>query len=304
MSLRNSEILLLYEVKLANPNGDPDDENRPRMDPKTRRVLVTDVRLKRFFRDYVISTYGEEFIWVSKQNGQHVSADTRFRAFGNDLNRLLKSAIDARLFGVVVTKKGEGGEGKGESYPFTGPLQFSWGYSLHRVDMVDTRSITSVFSGAKEGEGNIGKDYRVYYALIAFYGAFNSYRAKETGCSENDLKIFDNFIWEALKTESVTRSKIGHYPHLYLRVELGEGESYIGDLRRFISVEQKENVRDLQDLTVDLSKLIEVVKDHRVYLRCSDEFKWACEDPRLTNKMPLPHSSVDLKIFSPSGVKS
>ncbi len=28
----NAEILFLYEAKDANPNGDPDAENRPRMD--------------------------------------------------------------------------------------------------------------------------------------------------------------------------------------------------------------------------------------------------------------------------------
>jgi len=39
----NSEILIIYEVKMANPNGDPDDENRPRMDPKTK----TNIRHRR-----------------------------------------------------------------------------------------------------------------------------------------------------------------------------------------------------------------------------------------------------------------
>lgn len=29
---KNSEILFTYDAKLCNPNGDPDEENRPRMD--------------------------------------------------------------------------------------------------------------------------------------------------------------------------------------------------------------------------------------------------------------------------------
>ena len=28
--MNNSEILYLYDAKLTNPNGDPDEENRPR----------------------------------------------------------------------------------------------------------------------------------------------------------------------------------------------------------------------------------------------------------------------------------
>ncbi|MGI0086113.1 MAG: type I CRISPR-associated protein Cas7, partial [Nitrososphaerales archaeon] len=37
---------------MSNPNGDP-DENRPRIDPLTKRNLVTDFRLKRTIRDYL-----------------------------------------------------------------------------------------------------------------------------------------------------------------------------------------------------------------------------------------------------------
>ena len=50
-----SEILFLYDVKDANPNGDPLDENKPRIDEETGINLVTDVRLKRTIRDYLHS---------------------------------------------------------------------------------------------------------------------------------------------------------------------------------------------------------------------------------------------------------
>jgi len=50
---KNSEILFLYDAKMCNPNGDPDDENRPRMDYDRERCLVSDVRLKRYLRDYL-----------------------------------------------------------------------------------------------------------------------------------------------------------------------------------------------------------------------------------------------------------
>ena len=40
------EFLFLYDIKMGNPNGDP-DENRPRVLPDGTHY-VTDVRLKRF----------------------------------------------------------------------------------------------------------------------------------------------------------------------------------------------------------------------------------------------------------------
>lgn len=47
------EFLFLYDIKMGNPNGDP-DENRPRVLPDGTHY-VTDVRLKRFVRDYLKS---------------------------------------------------------------------------------------------------------------------------------------------------------------------------------------------------------------------------------------------------------
>ena len=47
-----SEILFVYQVKDANPNGDPLEDNKPRTDPETGVATVTDVRIKRWIRDY------------------------------------------------------------------------------------------------------------------------------------------------------------------------------------------------------------------------------------------------------------
>ena len=51
-----SEFLFIYDTRMANPNGDP-DENRPRIDPYSGRNLVTDYRLKRTIRDYIKNHY-------------------------------------------------------------------------------------------------------------------------------------------------------------------------------------------------------------------------------------------------------
>ena len=42
-----SELLFMYDIKDGNPNGDPLDDNKPRIDEQTGFNLVTDVRLKR-----------------------------------------------------------------------------------------------------------------------------------------------------------------------------------------------------------------------------------------------------------------
>jgi CRISPR-associated protein Csh2 len=56
------ELFFAYDIKMGNPNGDP-DENRPRVLPDGT-YYVTDVRLKRFIRDYF------------KSQGNHILVDT------------------------------------------------------------------------------------------------------------------------------------------------------------------------------------------------------------------------------------
>lgn len=56
------EILFLYDVSWANPNGDPMDENKPRLDEETSVNIVTDVRLKRTVRDALMELGNEIFL--------------------------------------------------------------------------------------------------------------------------------------------------------------------------------------------------------------------------------------------------
>ncbi len=298
MSVNNGEILFLYEAKLCNPNGDPDNENKPRIDVKTGRNLVSDVRLKRYFRDHVATKFGEEFIWVTKLGEKHVDATTRLARILNiepkDVKNYMKNEnnlkkaietlkeklIDLRLFGATIPVKA-GEEKTGESLSFTGPVQFSWGFSLHPVEIVDSSTITSIFSGRGTEYGNIGKDWRLYYSLIAFYGVISGHRAKHTGMTVRDLKILDYGLWKALELQATTRSKIGQRPLLYIRIEYDDSETLLGDLRRFLKVEWNDVIRESPDVKVDFSELMKVLKGcnklKKVYLKCSSEFEEACQ---------------------------
>jgi CRISPR-associated protein Csh2 len=51
--MNRSELVFLYDISYANPNGDPLDENKPRIDEDVELNIVTDVRLKRTVRDYL-----------------------------------------------------------------------------------------------------------------------------------------------------------------------------------------------------------------------------------------------------------
>lgn len=328
--LPNSEILLIYEAKNCNPNGDPDEENRPRIDPKTRINLVSDVRLKRFFRDYIATRFGEQYIFVTKISGRSVRADQRVSLFGHEglapevidkkvketrekeragIERLAeevtKRCIDARLFGAVVPIGAE--EGRGAQRAFIGPVQFTWGFSLHPVELIESSTITSVFSGREAAEqyGTMGKDWRLYYSLISFYGVISGNRAAQTGLNNEDLMVLDDILWRSLITEPTSRSKIGERPHLYLRVEYKDSETLLGDLRRLIDVDIKEPVRDFRDVNPKFDRLLDTLFENKdliskVYVNCSDEVQFLIREA--ANKIGkehvaiLPHGLSDAKI--------
>ncbi|MGI9951590.1 type I-B CRISPR-associated protein Cas7/Csh2 [Moorellaceae bacterium AZ2] len=264
---KNSEILFLYDAKMCNPNGDPDDENRPRFDPDRERCLVSDVRLKRYIRDYL-----EEkgyAIYVTKAEGVVQATDRIKQVLGKedvsgaDLPALLEKLIDVRLFGATMPIKGAK-KGEGEAVNLTGPVQFAWGYSLNRVQMVDSVTISSQFATREQaGQGTFGKDYRVYYALIGFHGVVSARRARAmldraggngTATGEEDLKLLDEAMVHAIPL-AATRSKIGQYPRLYLRVVFTDGETFMGDPREDLVVDPDRDLRSVKELTLDLTAL-------------------------------------------------
>lgn len=244
----NSEILFLFDAKQSNPNGDLDSENKPRMDGDIN--LVSDVRLKRYIRDYLENFKGEDLFVTDK------AKDSKDRAaqLGKE-KKEQKDCIDVKMFGAVLAESGA-------NTHFVGPIQFNWGYSLNEVELQESKTITSSFSS---GEG-IGKDFRVKYSFIAFNGSIN---AKNTGddkdkvnLTDKDVKLLDEAIIKAIPL-CRTRSKIGQMPRLYLRVELKNSDSFLKDLREFIKLKRQEDLNSISDVELDCTKLDEYLKENK-----------------------------------------
>lgn len=87
-----SEIVFLYDIKDANPNGDPMDENKPRIDEETEINIVTDVRLKRTIRDY-LSKYKKKEIFIIEE----IKSDGTQKTKEERINELkIKTAEDSK----------------------------------------------------------------------------------------------------------------------------------------------------------------------------------------------------------------
>lgn len=263
-----SELLLLYDVTNANPNGDPMDENKPRMDEKTGINLVTDVRLKRFIRDYLYGVKKLEIFVREKWDNKGNLYDAKKRAaedFNNDPDKVLNDCIDIRLFGGVIPI--ETGKSKDASITFTGPVQFKMGHSLHRVEPVLIQGTGAFASKAGKQQKTFREEWIVHYSFIVFYGIINQNAAKETKLTEQDVELLLEGMWEGLKESSLTRSKLGHVPRLLLQIVYKEGENfYIGELDKRIklkSAKKDEEIRGVSDFTLDITDLINDIKKHK-----------------------------------------
>ena len=305
----NSDFIFLYDATLSNPNGDPDQENKPRMDYDTNTNLVTDTRLKRFIRDF-LKDHDHE-IFVDMEGNSKVSSDTKLefvieRVLSNEdersalfeeqpdllkefnnllvekkdketilkllqskknsilnyyiLSQLVKNRfIDIRMFGSAFAVGGF-------TKSYTGAIQINWGYSLNQVELVESNSIVTIMN---DDSSTFGKDYRVYYSLLAFNGTINKYAANTTGLTEEDLNIFRKAIWESIPSQP-TRSKLNQYPKLYLEIIYNEGynNGHFGDLRSLLKITYKDNipakkVRSFSDLIIDCTSLIELINKNK-----------------------------------------
>ncbi|NMA65372.1 MAG: type I-B CRISPR-associated protein Cas7/Csh2, partial [Clostridiaceae bacterium] len=236
--------------KLTNPNGDPDEENRPRMDYERSLNLVSDLRLKRYIRDYFLDKGYP--LYVQKVDGEPVTSGNRIKQFTEgdklDLDKVIKEFIDVRLFGATITLNKD-------NKALTGPVQFNWGYSLNKVDLLES-SITSHFaSSEKNKQGAIGKDYRVKYSMIAFSGVISGKRAEKTSLKEDDIRLLDEAMYKAIPLLA-TRSKIGQYPRLYIRVEFKDSETILRDFRSYIKLNPDDSsIRDVTECSLEISRL-------------------------------------------------
>mgnify|MGYP001773200097 CR=1 FL=1 len=278
-----SEVLFIYDVTDANPNGDPADENKPRIDEETGFNIVTDVRLKRTVRDYLHDFKNLEiFVREERDNEEKLKTkETIYEEYGSP-EKVIEKCIDIRLFGgTFALKKKDAKKRKVKSseeeelteeepteraFALTGPVQFKFGRSLHRVgEPTFVRGTTVMPSGEKKGAGTFTEAYVLPYSLICFYGIVNENAAKETRLTETDVEFLLDGIWNGTKN-LISRSKFGQMPRLLLQVIFKETNYHIGELDhriKLVTDKRHEEIRDISEVKLDVTQLVAEFESHK-----------------------------------------
>ena len=280
------EFLFLYDIKMGNPNGDP-DENRPRVLPDGTHY-VTDVRLKRFIRDFLKSR--RQDILVDNIEGRTTNLTGRVVHYlqSNNIdvaagekivNILLDKFIDARLFGSALAFKTGDIKDKEikeqveawESIPktLTGAVQINMGEVLHQAEEVDIHGTSIFASGEEKTQGTFTTYFGLRYALIGFSGIANEHSAKISRLSDDDYELFLKAMWHGVRSAGNTRTKVGQIPHLLISIEYKKGEEFqFGRLHDYVKLQavnkKPEKVWALPaDYKIDLSTLIERINGQK-----------------------------------------
>lgn len=254
-----SEILFIYDIENGNPNGDALD-NKPRIDELTNYNIVTDVRLKRTIRDYLQDFKGRE-IFIRKERDENNNLKTRdeiFQAY-KELNEVINRCIDIRLFGGTFSIRNN-------NYALTGPVQFKFGRSLHKVDINYIKGTTVLPSAGERQQGTFWETYLLPYSLICFYGIINENAAKETRLTEEDVELLLEAIYYGTNN-LITRSKPSQQSRLLLQIVYKQNNFHIGDLDKKIKlnlkVEKDEYIRSYKDYELDLTELYDTLINNK-----------------------------------------
>ncbi len=263
-----TELLFLYEIENANPNGDPLNENRPRFDTEDSTALVSDVRLKRTIRDYWFEYKGfdgtdgkDVFVRETKYDEgdkQYVSdGKRRAKAFSESREKVLAECIDIRVFGGVIPLNKD-------SITLTGPVQFQMGRTLHQTEIITEQGTGAFASGDKKSQATFRTEYKLPYALIGFNGIINEKAAKYSNMTEEDKSLLLEGIWEGTKN-LISRSKFGQNPVLLISINYSNGV-HIGNLRQRVKLISQKNdleIRSTEDYSLDLTDLFKELSNYK-----------------------------------------
>lgn len=154
MELKNRfEIVSMVQAVTCNPNGDPDMDNRPRIDEETGKAFMTDVSIKSRIRGYVDGTmrgekdangkgldilirHGESLnrdiaeAVLNGIDGRKIEDAKKFKNTTEGVtkarNFILEKYWDARVFGAVLSTGLNAGQ-------INGPVQFEFSESVDPV---------------------------------------------------------------------------------------------------------------------------------------------------------------------------
>jgi CRISPR-associated protein Csd2 len=221
------DFAVIVSVKNANPNGDPLNGNRPRVNYDGLGEL-SDVCIKRKIRNRLMEA-GHPIFVQSDDNRMDDYRSLRSRAEGElkDIDmkddkkyreEACKKWLDVRAFGQVFAYSGGGkkgkskvegeegqGDDKGVSIGIRGPVSIHPAFSVSPVSVSSiqiTKSVSGEGDGSKKASDTMGMKHRVDHGVYVFYGSMNPQLASKTGFSDEDAEAIKQALTHLFQNDA------------------------------------------------------------------------------------------------------
>jgi CRISPR-associated protein Csd2 len=247
------DFLFLFDCTDANPNGDPDAGNLPRIDAESGQGLVTDVCIKRKIRNFIETTQPTKRIYFKEfavHNLQHAEAytalnlgdPTKAKRAEKDKARewMCQNFYDIRTFGAVMSTKVNCGQVRG-------PVQISFARSIDPIVASEHAITRTSVTDEKdiEKERTMGRKFTIPYGLYKAQGFVNPFLADQTGFSDGDLELLFTALENAFQFDQSAARPAGSMNPRALIVfkhdnQLGNAPSH--KLFELVSLKKKEGV--------------------------------------------------------------
>lgn len=189
------DFVLFVTAQHCNPNGDPLNGNRPRVDASGNGE-ISDVCIKRKIRNRMIDMGCEVFVQSDDKNVDGFkSLSERAKAAMGDIKDPIEYAsracakwLDVRAFGQVFAFKSDK---NGVSVPVRGPVTVRTAVSVDPVDVTTMQITKSVNSepAEKKSSDTMGAKHYVPFGLYKICGSINVQLAEKTGFTDEDAEI-------------------------------------------------------------------------------------------------------------------
>ncbi|MGV9205565.1 MAG: CRISPR-associated protein [Promethearchaeia archaeon] len=289
---KRSEILYLYDAKDCDPNGDP-FTGEPRYDEDRQKVMVSDVRLKRYIRDYTDKHKSGELEEDNNSNivfysslGETQTVEERKSDLkelideDNPVKSILSTCVDIRLFGCVLAIKGN-------NIDLTGTVQFkNMNRSINKVELKPLQNTSVMKSGEEKTQGAIATSSQVPYALISAIGYINPKTAQFNGTKKEDIDLMIESLWNQVNLIN-TRSKAGQNSRALFKINYSDAISKISDIEDLINIDatkKETEYRNFKEIEPDLdfSDMISVLSRNEDIL---DSVEYKIDESREYNNL-------------------